>query len=288
MFKRLEAVKSYGMQNKMLCHLQPTSHKLLESGKQPSILDKQNSGIDTIIQDSIINNLRKSSTIDYPLLGFMDKLKNTKVFPDGEQVLQYIMLDAKYNVIRRVASGETVLQPLHMMALYLYTAHYDIFKQVNMVLKDLNETNFWFPFVNTLYRAIEMLEPFKGEVYRSVNSKFDVAKYAIGNTVRWNYFSIGSYDWKNSADKIKEKTGIIFIIKSKTGRKISKYSKYPVDCEVAFLPATTFVITNYYIPNVICLGQENIRNSTFRIKEKDIEKAMSGEASIIIELEELV
>lgn len=288
MFDRLTKVKSLGMQNKMLCHLQPTSHKLLESGVQPSIQDKQNSGIDVLIHDNVIANLRKSSSIDYSLLGFMDKLKNSKVFPDGEHILQYIMLDAKYNVIRRVVSGETVLQPFHMMALYLYTAHYDIFKQVNMVLKDLNETNFWFPFVNTLYKAIEMIEPFEGEVYRSVNSKFDLSKYAIGNTLRWNYFSIASSEYANSADRIEKKSGIIFVIKSKTGKKIGRYSKYPVDCEVVFLPSTTFVIKNYYISNIVCLGQANIRNTTFRIKESDIKKALAGEASIIIELEELV
>jgi ankyrin repeat protein len=287
MFDRLNLVKSQGMQNKMLCHLQPVSHKLLEGGKQPSIVDKQNSGMDIIVPNSAIENLRKSSTVDYPLSGFMDKLKSSKVFPDGEQILQYILLDAKYNVIRRVVSGETTLQPLHMMALYLYTAHYDIFKQVNMVLRDLNQTNFWFPFVNILYKAIELIEPYQGEVYRAVESKFDLTKYAIGETLTWNHFSISSYEWKNSADMISKKSGIIFIIKSKTGRKISRYSKYPVDCEVAFLPNTTFAIRNYYVPNVICLAQENIRNSTFRIKESDIKKALAGDASIVIELEEV-
>jgi ankyrin repeat protein/uncharacterized protein YegL len=287
MFDRLNTVKSQGMQNKMICHLQPVSHKLLEGGKHPSIVDKQNSGMDIIIPNSVIENLRKSSTIDYPLLGFMDKLKSSKVFPDGEAILQYILMDAKYNVVRRVVSGETMLQPLHMMALYLYTAHYDIFKQVNMVLRDLNQTNFWFPFVNILYKAIELIEPYQGEVYRAVESRFDLTKYAIGETLTWNHFSISSYEWKNSANMISKKSGIIFIIKSKTGRKISRYSKYPVDCEVAFLPNTTFAIRNYYVPNVICLAQENIRNSTFRIKETDIKKALAGDASIIIELEEV-
>lgn len=283
---QLNRFKSLDMQNKMLCSLQPTSHKLL-TGSPPNPADKQNNGFDIVIKDSIIANLKKTSTIDYSLLGFMSKLNNSKIFPDGEQMLQYIFMDAKYNVARRIASGETLLQPLHIMALYLYTAHYDIFKHVNMVLKDLNETNFWFPFVNTLYRALELLPPFEGEVYRAVNTKFSLDKYEIGKVLTWNNFSICSSDWKNSADKIQEKSGIVFIIKSKSGKQISRYSKYPVYSEVTFLPATNFVIKNYYIPNIICLGQANIRNTTFRIKEKDIEKAILGESSIIIELEEL-
>ena len=80
---------------------------------------------------------------------------------------------------------------------------------------------------------------------------------------------------------------MIFIIKSKTGRNISKYSKYPVDNEIIFVPGTQFMITNIYIASIICLGQENIRKTTYLAKDKDIIKAANSESSIIIELEEI-
>lgn len=75
------------------------------------------------------------------------------------------------------------------------------------------------------------------------------------------------------ADLIDKKSGIIFIISSKTGRNISKYSKHQMDREVMFLPGTKFKITNHYVSSIIALGQANIRESTFKIKDSDIQKA---------------
>ena len=276
-------------QNGLLCNLQPSSLKMLTSGATADITEKQNSGFDAKISDMIINNLKKSSTINYPLVGFVDKLKNNKVFPDGEMALKYLVMDAKYNIIRRIASGENVLQPPHMLAIFLYTSNYEIFKQVNIALGSLDQSNFWFGYINTLYRAIDLLPPFVGEVYRAVNVKFDVDTYAIGKTITWNTFSVCSYEFKNSSDLIKAnsgKHGIIFIIQSKTGRKINKYSKYPVDAELIFLPNSKFAVKSWYQASPICLAQANIRDSTYRIREKDIERAVNGQASIIVELVE--
>ncbi len=72
-----------------------------------------------------------------------------------------------------------------------------------------------------------------------------------------------------------------------SGRIINKYTQYPVDAEVIFLPATKFVVTNHYSPDIICLGQANIRNTTFKIKSKDYERACNSEACIIVELTEI-
>lgn len=279
-------------QNGLLCNLQPTQLKLLTNGTIVDIMEKQNYGFNTLITDTTIGNLKKTSTVSYPLMGFIDKLKNNKMFPDGEHTLKYIITDAKYNIIRRIASGENTLQPLHMLAIFLYTSNYEIFKQSNLALKDLNQNNFWFPFVNTLYRAIELIPPYVGEVYRAVLTQFDPNIYAIGNTVIWNTFSVCSYEFKNSTDLLKKdskKNGIIFIIQSKTGRKINKYSKYPVDAELIFLPNSKFTVKSWYQANPIALAQSNIRDSTFKIREKDIERAIKGgdKSSIIIELIEI-
>lgn len=290
LFENVNQVISTHPQNKMLCSLQKTSLKLLTNGIVPSILDKQINGFGLNIDSEIIENLKKSSTINHPLLGFVEKLKNKKVFPEGETTLNYIITDAKYNIIRRVASGDRTITPIHMLAIFLYTSNYEIFRQVNLALKDLTPMNIWYPFVNTLYSAISLLPKFEGEVYRAVNTRFNITTYEIGKIIRWNTFSVCSYEHKNSTDLIKKDSkqhGTIFIIQSKSGRKINKYSKYPVDAEVIFLPDSTFIVKNYYQPNIIALAQANIRDSTFKIKDKDIEKALNGEASIIIELVEI-
>jgi hypothetical protein len=59
-----------------------------------------------------------------------------------------------------------------------------------------------------------------------------------------------------------------------------------VDAEVIFLPGTSFTVTNHYIADQICLGQANIRNTTFKMKENDYVKPLNGNASIIVELTE--
>lgn len=290
LFSNLAKIIAVHPQNKLLCSFQPTSLKMLTNGTVANILEKQNNGFGMNIDCDVIANLKKTSTTNHPLLGFMEKLKNNKVFPDGEMALKYIVMDAKYNIIRRVASGDITISPLCMLAIFLYTSNYEIFKQVNIALKDLTPSNFWFPFVNTLYTAISLLPPFEGEVYRAVNSRFDIGTYEIGKTITWNTFSVCSFESKNSTDMIKKDSrvhGVVFIIQSKTGRKINKYSKYPVDAEVIFLPDSKFIVKSYYAPNVIALAQANIRDSTFRIRDKDIEKAINGEASIIVELMEV-
>jgi hypothetical protein len=53
------------------------------------------------------------------------------------------------------------------------------------------------------------------------------------------------------------------------------------------LPDSKFVVKDYYAPNVIALAQSNIRDTTFKIRDKDIERALNGEASIIVELVEV-
>lgn len=275
--------------NALLCNFKPTQLKLLENKTTMfDIVQKQENGFGDKINDLIVANLKKSSTMNVPLIGFIEKLKSNRVFQNGEMELNYVMMDSKYNIIRRIASGESLLQPTQMLAIFLYTSCYEIFKQVNIALKNLNQTDYWYPFINTLYSALDTLPPYINEVYRGINAQFDPTIYAIGNTIRWNTFSVCSSDWKNSSELIsKHKSGIVFIIHSKSGKDISRYSKFCVDKEVLFLPGSSFVVTNYYIPNVIALGQANIRKSTFKIKESDIQKAIEGKNSIIIELEEI-
>ncbi len=286
MLENVANVSKKSTQNKIILALAPAKLQLLEGGTSENPIVKMSDGYGFKIPSGTIVSLRGSHALEHSLLGFIDKLKNNKVFPDGEQCLKYITFDAKVNVIKRIAAGEKTLQPNHMMALYLYTSNYTIFKQVNLTLKNWNSPSIWHPFINCLYGAINLLPAYVGEVYRAVNSKFTLEEYAVGSKITWNSFSLGSHEWKNSSDLINKKTGIVFIIHGKSGRIISKYSKYPVDAEVMFLPGTNFTVTNHYIADQICLGQANIRNTTFKMKENDYVKPLNGDAAIIVELTE--
>ena len=291
---RVSDMAKKSIQNKMLLNLTNKigNSQILEGATKLQIaqdtLSKMNDGYAIVVAENVLTNLKESQELDHSLYGFLEKLKNNKNFPDGKQYLEYILWEARTHLIKLVATGVTELQPVHIMALYLYTSNAIIFKQVNQTLLDWDGNSIWQPLINNLFQAIHYLPPYENEVYRAVSSQFKLDEFQIGSEIAWNTFSMTSNQWKSASEQITKKSGIIFIIKSKTGRLINKYSKYPVDGEVIFLPGTRFTVTNHYSPNIICLGQANIRNTTFKIKPSDYDKAHNGQASIIVELEECV
>ena len=223
----------------------------------------------------MIENLELSQDIEYSLMGFLETFKNTIMYTD-----------AKVKLIEILATTNTNLKPSYIVALYLWTYSPLIYKGVHdmIILNSLNKA--WDAYIYTLYSAIINLQPFVGEVYRSIETTFTVDKFPLNSKIYWKTFSSSTTEWKHTLPFTLEKKGIIFIIQSKTGRYIAQYSKYPTYHEVIFLPNTKFLIKNYYKANICCLGQSNIRLTTYSMSLLDIEKATNGKTSIIIELEE--
>jgi hypothetical protein len=277
------------MQNKMLLNLKVENLQnlpLLENGN--NLLHKMKDGYTLKVHNNVLVKLKDSNYEEHSLIGFVDKLKNNKVFPEGKQCLEYIIWNAKIHLIKMIASGEDNLNVIHILALYLYSSNTTIFENVNLSIANFKENNLWNPFVYTLYQAVNLLPVYEGEVYRGVNMLFDLDVLALGKVIKWNTFAICSRDYASTGELINLKKGIIFVINSKTGKDISKYSKNPVDAEIIFSPGTSMKITNYYSASIICLGQANIRNSTFSIKDTDLVKAGRGECCIVVELDEVL
>jgi hypothetical protein len=204
-----------------------------------------------------------------------------------------ILLDAKINLIKIMTLDSNLLNPNQVLSLYLYTANLDLFKNVNINLKNITISSPWYGFISCLYQGLKLLPNYEGDCFRAIELSFDPVKFKIDNIIQWNTFAIANIDWKNSSELIKLKRGMIFIIKSKTGKNISSYSKYPQEKEIVFVPGTKFIITNYYVPDIICLAQENIRNTTFKYNSVEkirgfYDKALENKSSIIIELTEIL
>lgn len=286
---KIKEVSQKNIQNKMLTNLQQNTKSIEYHPTETNVLIKMADGFGLKVKNDMIDILKGGVGVDYSLLGFVDKLKNSKKeFPEGNEIISYLFWDAKINIIRRIATDESKLSPVHLLALYLYTGNSHIFKQVNKTLLNWQSNTLWQPFINCLYQAVNLIDVFDKEVYRAVDIPFNLEDYKIGNKIVWNTFSVTSYEWKSANDLINLNRGIIFVVKGKTGRNISKYSKNPVECEVMFLPGTEFTITNYYVASATCLGQENIRKTTFKITEKEILKAVNQQAAIIVELTEVI
>jgi ankyrin repeat protein len=241
------------------------------------------------------------------LISFIDKLKSNKIIQLDEnktpqlgpvnstEYWRMILLDAKINLIKIISTADTtniLLNPNQILAIYLYTSNLELFRGVNQNLSSITLSSPWFGFIGCLYQGIKSLPNFVGDCFRAVDTLFDSQTYALGNKVEWGGFSVSNIDWKNSSELIRQKKGIVFIIKSKTGKNISSYSKFPQEKEIVFLPGTKFEVSNYYVPDIICLAQENIRNTTFKYNSVDkvrgfYDKAIEGKSSIIIELREI-
>jgi hypothetical protein len=284
-------VAGKNMQNKMLINLASKTPLLIgdESFKMLPLV-KMSDGYDIIVKDTVIKSLKSLKSVEHSLLGFIEKFNQNKIVPIGKQNLEYLMWDAKVAMIKRLAINENEkLEPRHMVALYLYTSNLSIFQQVNKILQNWNnkDNKIWEPFVASLYQGIELLPPFVGECYRSVNMQFNPALLAIGNVLQWNTFSLASKNYTSSVELINDKKGIVFIIKSKNGKYLGNYTKTPVDDEIIFLPGSCFKVNAYYNASIIALGQANIRNTTFVWKPEYMLKVMDGKSSIIIEVEEV-
>ncbi|RYX85358.1 ankyrin repeat domain-containing protein, partial [bacterium] len=249
------------------------------------ITDKMNDGYDNIVTDTSINTIIAQSNKDIMLIGFLEKLKNSKNFTDGVQCLEYILWKAKIHILKMIANGEK-LQPINLLALYLISTNDNIFRQVNLSLINWSRTNIWNPFCVCLYQSLQHLPNHVGEIYRAVDTKFSINDYKIDSYIVWNTFSTCSNESKPVIDYLSQNKGIVFIINSLTCKNISSYSTRPGDCGMMFLPGTRFVIKAYYKPSMIAICQKNIRTSTFKIADKDIEKATKGVASIIVEIDE--
>ena len=276
MLDRVQLVKNFGLQNKMLLSLN-IGIPLLEDKSDVTVAVKMNDGYMANVPTEILKMLHLSRSQQHSILGFIDKLKK-------EKLMAYILFDAKMHAIRLIASGREQLSPVHLMVLYLYTGNLSIFKQVNENLTKTNSS--YMPFIQTLYQALHQLPNYTNEVYRAVDLPFN-ADYKIGECIKWTSFSMCSKLTNECGTLINKCKGMVFVIKGRVSKDISLYSKFPVDEEVVFMPGTVMKIVAFYRPRITALTQANIRH-TLVAEEKDMERAIKGRASLIIELEEVV
>lgn len=286
MIDRVHNSSGKNLQNKMLINLDSNLPKLLEQITNPIV--KMSNGYDIKLKSDITPLLKKSQLVAQTILGFIEKLKNMKMHnSDSKSYIQYLLSESKIHTIRLIAEGELELQPVHLMTLYLYTADFTIYQQVNQTLFDWDKNSVWHPFVYTLNQAINLISPFVGEVYRAIDYPF-VQTLEIGSTFVSDTFSTGSTEWGHCTELINKKKGMIFIINSQTGRSISPYSRYPANSEIIFLPGSIFTVTDLFVGNIFVLGQANIRKTSYRASNLDITKALNSEMCMIVELEEKI
>lgn len=230
---------------------------------------------------------------------------------DGSDVLEYFenkeefrtLLDdgliwsSKVFLINSIARGLEPLDVLQHLTLTLYTnndliaqrLNHEIITRRSMMDPKLKE------YAGVLYQALITLPPYEGEVFIG-STQVHRTNFKKGTKFSWDHFVSGSTLWKVALENCpsfdsKSKKGLIFLVKSKTGRLVSRQSQHPSDSEVIFMPGTKFEVTNWYHGNIIALGQANIRENTFGVKDIDkerlpLEDLMNSDKALIIEITE--
>lgn len=308
MLKLISAKETFNIQNKMLLSinmpgayagdssLSPEKQVKLEASIPCStggqnLMDKMTNGfnINNQIKEDTIDTLKKSHSKNIILLGFLDKLRQQRIFdtPMSKKQLDWAIFEAKVHAVNMIACGESILEPIHLVTLHLYTNCPPLYQHINKCLVSFADNTFYHPFINCLYQALQLVPNHEGEVYRAVDSEFNPAEYAIGSRIQSKTFAMASGEWTKCTDLINNHHGMIFIIKSRTGKRIKPYSRNPSDDEVVFMPGTLFEVSHIYVGNIFVLGQANIRTTSYKASPINIERAARSEEAIIIELNEI-
>ena len=248
------------------------------------------------------------STIGTRMEGIVYSLQTNQPYavsvPENEisDIESQLLWNAKIFTTNLIAAGKSMLSPIQIMSICTFTNNplYAIQFNNAILQNQIDQSDLkkciegQKPVENTkviklptttkervwtLYKTLDMLDSYVGEAFFGVN-QLDRHQFTVGSHISFPGFLSCSTLWRVATEHVsdfatKKKQGNIFIVKSKTGKYVGQYSEFSYDSEILFKPFTKFVVTNLYHGDVICLGQANIREHTFRIKD---EKKRWGES----------
>ena len=125
----------------------------------------------------------------------------------------------------------------------------------------------------------------------------DRSQYRVGKEFSWDRFISASTMWRVAMEgtpsfTTNSRKGVIFAIRSKTGRLVNMCSQYGFDSELLFLPYTKFRVYSWYHGEPVALGQPNIRDHSYRVEDVSAswmttEQMVQSDKALIIALEEI-
>jgi len=224
----------------------------------------------------------------------MDRVFNMQMHSPAVIVEEPAVWNAKLQTFTTLAAQQQQqqLEVMQIFAVALYCNNVEVFDQLN---KAVTSEDFTKPIIreriSLLLSAMNACQPFVGECFIG-SCYIDRRSFLIGAEVTFSSFLSASAMWRVATANVpefatKKREGVVFIVKSISGRLVSSYSAFQHDNEVIFRPYTRFKVTNWYHGDVIALGQANIRKHTFAIRADTIEFMMDSKKSLIIELQEI-
>lgn len=294
---RLKQAANLNSQNSSLLYLGSKPSKIQEIVSDSKINEKMEDFIGDIttldqIIEPVVTDLetKQKIVIDDKNLSIIEYISKKIPNHDNSEI-ENLIWQAKIFIVNLVASGTYDLSPQQIMSIYLYNSNTLLYRIINesIIKNDIKSIE---PYFQCLCQGLDSLSPFEGEIFRGVKNLINRKLFLVNNKISWKGFSTCSTSWRVALENCSDftsskKQGTIFLIKSKTSKYLGQYSPYPQDSIVMYKPNTKFIVTAWYMGDIIALGQSNIRNTTFKIKEENMDKMINGNNSLIIELEEL-
>ena len=279
--KQLKNLKKYNSVQDLECVFLGTNPPPMENFESSGI-DKRMEGSfnDVAIELDIVQS--NSTSFESSI---MEMIKYAAEYKQQKISIDHIIWNGKVHTVGVLAKGESLLNAVHVFAISTFTNNSLLSNVIN------NSKNLSNNYIKCLIQGLNILPPFEEEVFVGVNN-LDRSKFAIGNEIKIDKIISGSTMWRVAVEHLtqftsgKKKKGTVLLIKSKTGRHVAPYSSFGFDSEILFLPGTRFGVKRWYRGDVICLGQENIRQHSFGIDDVDKPRYMTDRA-MIIELHEI-
>lgn len=221
-------------------------------------------------------------------------------------LLESLASSAKY-LVSKSATGADVVVPTsssdedasslglqEMAALHVISSDAISFNAMNAGLLSANKS--WLPFVTLAMRAVEILPPYVGEVYRGVSTQFNPKFFEVGKEIVWPGFTACTTSWYELLDKEGEqkqggerafKYNVMFIIQSTTcAKSVSQFSSCSKSSPALLAPNSKFVVKSLHIADVIGLGQPDCRDTAYKMTDNYLTQAEKKQRPVFVVLEE--
>jgi uncharacterized protein len=247
-------------------------------------------------EEDVISIDEESCTAVSSGIGAVGAKGSTSIFDRTEFLdpkYQNLIWNAKVHTTSVVAGGEAFLTNEQIFAICMFTNNPYFGTALNNAIahREKEKLEIYNPFIDKFNTALRMLPNYQGEIYIGSPS-VDRTLFQIGTEFSWPTVRSASTMWRVAMSPVEDfatnkRVGTIFVIKTRTSKLIIQYSQFSYDGEVLIVPNTPFRVTNWYRGDVIALGQDNIREHTFKLKDDEKAALIHSEKSLIIELTEL-
>ena len=163
--------------------------------------------------------------------------------------------DAHINKIMEAGQmkADEMMLPKHASCMFSYTEESPLYKMLNYVMRTAGEEadkqlRKYAQYIKHLVTAANCLPNFVGKVYRGMDMHLPNTVYAEDKVITWQSFSSSSrsqYQARNFVETLPgvKLSGSMFVIEACVAKKIEKFSDYPGEQEVLFLPNASFKVS---------------------------------------------